>query len=254
MQGIACGQDIAQSSRANVIDVVLALGWIGIQGLNNLFLNLLFSLIKARSADFLLFKRNQLLTVGSGTEALNPCIVQAGPVHSSPDLIVVWRLGKFHPNLGPALEINPQRNAVPEKHGKQSSHAENQRKAKEVPFPAQKIYFSIAKKFHFARFLKNDQILKASPRCLRARMASKITRETNTAVNRLAKRPNVSVTANPLTGPDPKRNRMAAETMVVTCVSTMVTHACAKPWSTAAGGGLPARRPWRRRAGIRRGA
>src|SRR5947209_9022508 len=68
-------------------------------------------------------------------------------------------------------------------------------------------------------------MLRASPRCLRVRMASKITLETNTAVNRLASRPNVSVTANPFTGPVPKINRIKAETMVVTCVSMMVTQA-----------------------------
>ena len=45
-------------------------------------------------------------------------------------------------------------------------------------------------------------------------------RETKTAVKMLASRPKVSVTAKPLTGPVPKMNRMPAETMVVTCVST----------------------------------
>ena len=55
-----------------------------------------------------------------------------------------------------------------------------------------------------------------------------MTRETKTAVNRLASRPTVSVVAKPLTGPVPNMNRMAAETMVVTCVSMMVTQALRK--------------------------
>src|SRR5436305_12081336 len=58
-------------------------------------------------------------------------------------------------------------------------------------------------------------MLNASPRSLRFKMASKMTRETNTAVNRFASRPKVNVTANPRTGPVPKRNRITAETMVV---------------------------------------
>ena len=56
-----------------------------------------------------------------------------------------------------------------------------------------------------------------------------MTRETKTAVNKFASRPNVKVVANPLTGPVPKMNRIAADTMVVTCVSTMVIQAWLKP-------------------------
>ena len=44
-------------------------------------------------------------------------------------------------------------------------------------------------------------MLNASPRCLRLKIQSKIMRETNTAVNRLASSPKVRVTAKPLTGP-----------------------------------------------------
>ena len=59
-------------------------------------------------------------------------------------------------------------------------------------------------------------MLNASPRCLRLKTQSKITRETNTAVNKFANKPNVRVTANPFTGPVPKMNKIAAERMVVT--------------------------------------
>ena len=72
-------------------------------------------------------------------------------------------------------------------------------------------------------------MLKASPRCLRLKIQSNMVRETNTAVNRFASKPKVSVTANPCTGPVPKRNRIAADTMVVTCVSTIVIQAWLKP-------------------------
>ena len=72
-------------------------------------------------------------------------------------------------------------------------------------------------------------MLNASPRCFLLNTKSKMTRETKTAVNKFASRPKVRVTANPFTGPVPKINRMNAETMVVTCVSTIVIQACAKP-------------------------
>src|ERR1700733_4505085 len=95
---------------------------------------------------------------------------------------------------------------------------------------------------------QSHQMESASPRCLRFRRASKIVRDTKTAVNRFAPRPKTSVTAKPFTGPVPKRKRMAAETIVVTWVSRMVVHACAKPWSTAAAGDLPARSSSRMRS------
>ena len=68
-------------------------------------------------------------------------------------------------------------------------------------------------------------MLNASPRCLRLKIQSKIMRDTKTAVKRLARRPNVKVTAKPRTGPVPKMNKINAETIVVTCVSTIVTQA-----------------------------
>src|SRR5664280_2579097 len=57
--------------------------------------------------------------------------------------------------------------------------------------------------------------------------------DTKTAVKTLAIKPMVNVTANPRTGPSPKRKRKAQDTTVVTCVSTMVHHALRKPLSTA---------------------
>jgi len=52
-------------------------------------------------------------------------------------------------------------------------------------------------------------MLRASPRCLRLSTQSKMKRDTNTAVNRFASKPNVSVVANPFTGPVPKMKRIA---------------------------------------------
>src|SRR6516165_5396625 len=127
---------------------------------------------------------------------------------------------------------------MPKQHGKDSRHAEHQRKGEKIPLFPEKIYIRVLKKFHSiktpfsiiprksaSKIRPQTQMLNASPRCLRLRIQSKITRETNTAVNRFASKPNVSVTANPLTGPVPKMNRMNADTIVVTCVSTIVIQA-----------------------------
>ncbi len=65
----------------------------------------------------------------------------------------------------------------------------------------------------------------ASPRARRLTLASKIVRDTKTAVNKFAIKPKVKVMAKPFTGPEPKMNRIAAETTVVTCVSTIVVQA-----------------------------
>src|SRR5215831_17858689 len=80
---------------------------------------------------------------------------------------------------------------------------------------------------------------------------SNIVRETNTAVKTLAAKPIVRVTANPRTGPSPNRNRNAQETIVVTCVSTIVHQAFPKPASTAETTDLPARSSSRMRSKIR---
>src|SRR2546426_674560 len=58
-------------------------------------------------------------------------------------------------------------------------------------------------------------------------------RETKTAVKTLARRPMMSVTANPLTGPVPYMKRKKAEARVVTWVSMMVTRTRPNPASMA---------------------
>ena len=84
-------------------------------------------------------------------------------------------------------------------------------------------------------------MLKVESRGLRQICTSKIARDTNTAVNRLAMRPMTSVTAKPRTGPVPNTNRNALATTVVTCVSMMVTKARSNPAPMAAATALPAR-------------
>src|SRR5262249_8168185 len=73
--------------------------------------------------------------------------------------------------------------------------------------------------------------------------SSKMVCETNTAVKTEMKRPMISVTAKPLTGPVPNWNRNIAETIVVTWVSMIVANALENPFSMAAFGAAPVGRP-----------
>ena len=78
-----------------------------------------------------------------------------------------------------------------------------------------------------------------------------MTRETNTAVNIENANPMTSVTAKPLTGPVPYVKRKNAETIVVTCVSTIVPKARENPWSIAVRTAFPRRSSSRMRSKIR---
>src|SRR3954452_16038260 len=64
---------------------------------------------------------------------------------------------------------------------------------------------------------------------LRLSSQLKIVLDTNTAVKRLINSPSISVTANPLIGPEPVIYRMTDEIIVVMWESMMVTNARSKP-------------------------
>ncbi len=114
--------------------------------------------------------------------------------------------GELDADDGAAAEIDVEREVVPEEDGEKAGNAEDQREAEEIPLLSQPVDFWIMKQFHL-RFRLQIEI--GSPCSLRLRWASKMTRETKTAVNRLASRPKVRVTAKPLTGPVPKMKRMS---------------------------------------------
>ncbi len=50
----------------------------------------------------------------------------------------------------PAAEVDTQRYAMPKRHGKQSSHAEDEREGQEVPLLPEEIDICISKKFHMS--------------------------------------------------------------------------------------------------------
>jgi hypothetical protein len=57
---------------------------------------------------------------------------------------------KLHIHKSATAEINPQGQAMPEKHREDSRRAEDQRKGDEIPFLAEEIYVGALKKFHSA--------------------------------------------------------------------------------------------------------
>ena len=93
-------------------------------------------------------------------------------------------------------------------------------------------------------------MLRASPRCLRLKTQSKITRETNTAVNRLANKPKVSVTAKPLHRPGAKQEQNDSRNDGGYVGIHDGDPGVAKPCSTADGGVFPFRNSSRIRSKI----
>ena len=77
------------------------------------------------------------------------------------------------------------------------------------------------------------QMLMLSPTSLRASTISKRVRETKTAVNILETRPMTRVTANPLTGPVPNKNKNVADISAARWVSTRVINTRLKLVNTA---------------------
>jgi hypothetical protein len=59
-------------------------------------------------------------------------------------------VGKLDFDQRASAKVNPQRNAMPEQHGKDTGHADDERESEEVPLLAEKIYVWISKKFHAA--------------------------------------------------------------------------------------------------------
>jgi hypothetical protein len=74
--------------------------------------------------------------------------MQTGAIKGAADFGVIRLISKLEVHKRAATEINTQRNLVPEEHGEDAGHAEDQREAEEVPLLAQKIDICITKKFH----------------------------------------------------------------------------------------------------------
>src|SRR6266481_4105484 len=129
--------------RANVAQVELALGRDALQRLKDLVL----AAIEVGFAGFLHIQPNEHF-IGSLAESLNAGAVQTSFVQGSTDGIFVGLVRELYEDVSASAKIQPARDSVPQGHGKNAGHAEDQREAEEVPLFAEKIYVRIAKKFH----------------------------------------------------------------------------------------------------------
>src|ERR1019366_1473465 len=76
--------------------------------------------------------------------------LQAGALDLRVDGGWIGSMRIIHVYQGPAAEVDAQRDPVPERHGKPSSHAEDQREGKEVPLLPKEIDVRVSKEFHAA--------------------------------------------------------------------------------------------------------
>ena len=125
------------------VEILLRAGRIGFKCPNDLIFALGYICTRSRA----LGQVNQDF-IGIGAITLDAGAMDACPVEYRADVILIGLLGKLHIHQRAAPELHSQGDAVPEKHGKQASHAEDQREAQEIPLLAQEIYVCVAKKFH----------------------------------------------------------------------------------------------------------
>ena len=119
-------------------------------------------------------------------------------------------------------------------------------RAQEAPmahhFQRRKSNVRLTEKFHTASDRKRVDVLP------RPYSSSNTVCDTNTAVKTEIRRPMISVTAKPLTGPVPNWKRKIAEMTTVMCVSMIVANAFEKPFSIAVFGARPPRSSSRMRS------
>src|ERR1700737_5574658 len=89
-------------------------------------------------------------------------MLQAGALDLGVDGGWIGSVRVLHIDQRAAAEVDTQRNAMPERHGKHSGHAEDQREGQEVPLFPEEIDVCVSKKFHAAYDPFKNQSLAAS--------------------------------------------------------------------------------------------
>src|SRR5262249_12987457 len=148
MRRIPGDQRIANRGKADhiiIVDVSFALDWIRLQRVDDLFL----APIKVGLAGLLDVQLDHHLVGRCHVVALDDGVMESALVQLAADGVDIRRVSELYIHYRPAPEFDAQRNLVPEEHGENAGHTEDQRKAEEVPFLAQEIDVGIAKKFHF---------------------------------------------------------------------------------------------------------
>src|ERR1700722_2265155 len=147
-------QEVGQRSGANIVQIQLALvrstgrRIIAVQRLHNgvaapLGIRLLHLLLRQGDDHLVARRLAQPLA-----ERLDAEIANASLVHRRTDAIGRRRSVELHVDQRAALEVDAQRNAVPEENGQQASHTENEREAEEIPLLPQPVDLYVVKQFH----------------------------------------------------------------------------------------------------------
>src|SRR5208282_2670025 len=134
---------IRDRQRAGIVEVLLARDGVAFERL----LDLVLALTQILFAGLLNVERDQYFVVGGLSIALHAGILQSGAI----DLIVdggrIGSMRVLYIHQRPPAEVDAQRDAMPERHGHHSGHAEDQREGQEVPLFPEKIDACVAKKF-----------------------------------------------------------------------------------------------------------
>src|ERR1700722_12372227 len=147
-------QEVGQRSGANIVQIQLAL--VGSTGRRIVAVQRLHDGVAARLGIRLL---HLLLRQGDDhlvarslpqplAERLDAEIANAGLVHRRTDAVGGRRGVELHVDQRAALEVDAQRNAVPEENRQQAGHTENEREAEEIPFLPQPVDLYVVKQFH----------------------------------------------------------------------------------------------------------
>ena len=144
VQRVFAEQVVFEALHAAIVQVLLALGGIGLERLDDLVL----ALVQGLLGGLLDVERDQQFVVGRRAVALDTGVVQPGAVHGLADIVGVGLLRELHIHQRAAAEINAQREVVPEQHGENPRHAEHQREGQEVPLLPQEVDVRIFEEFH----------------------------------------------------------------------------------------------------------
>src|SRR5260370_2839999 len=137
---------IRDGYRTGVVEILFPRGGIAFERLNDLS----FTLIESLVAGLRNIEGDEEFVVGGLPVSLDAGILQAGAFDLGVDGGRIRRVRILHVDQRSAAEVDTQRDAMPERHGKHSGHAEDQREGQEVPLFPEEIDVCISKKFHAA--------------------------------------------------------------------------------------------------------
>src|SRR5208283_339038 len=137
---------IRDGQGTGVVEILFPGGGVAFERLKDLD----FTLVESLFAGLLNIEGDQHFVIAGLAVPLNAGVLQAGALDLRVDGGRIGSMRVLHVDQRPAAEVDAQRDAVPERHGKHSSHAEDQREGQEVPLLPKEIDVRVSKEFHAA--------------------------------------------------------------------------------------------------------